>query len=215
MSHGEVPIIDSHVHLWPASEMSSLGICSSGGPFNTQMSVAEYKRSANSSSNLIGFVFVEVDRKNDVEAVQRDGAGWEGPLQEIRYLKRIALGQPLEGEGHSTEDAKLCLGIIPWAPVLSGIDVMVRYLALAKEAAGEAWPKVRGFRHLLQDKKHGTMLSDDFIESMKLLGRRDFVFEVAADHSRRGDEQLNDVLFMVRKAHNGVPEQERVKLIIS
>jgi len=84
-----------------------------------------------------------------------------------------------------------------------------------KEAAGEAWPKVKGFRYLLQDKPHGTMLEQDFIDSLKLLGRRGFVFEVGVDQHRRGKKQLDEVVEMVDRAHDGVPEDEKVTFILS
>lgn len=208
------PIIDSHVHLWPASEMKNLNMYSPNGPFNTQQSLNEYIKATGSTPHLQGFVFVEVDRKYDLKASNLPGSGWDGPLQEIRFLRRIAIGHPKQGEGHLPEDARLCLGIIPWAPVTSGVRVMEKYLGIARQAAGEAWPKIKGFRYLLQDKPDGTMLDVNLIESLKLLGRKGFVFEVAADHSRRGDIQLDEVLAMVKQVHYDIPENERVTLII-
>jgi len=50
------------------------------------------------------------------------------PLMEVDWLKRIALGTPREGEGHAEEHKNLVLGIIPWAPVPSGEEVLERYV---------------------------------------------------------------------------------------
>lgn len=174
-----------------------------------------YKQATESAPSLLGFIFVETDRKNDLEAGKADGSGWEGPLQEVNWIKRVALGQPKDGEGHTAQDAKMCLAIVPWAPLPSGVAVMEKYLELAEEEAGEAWPKVKGFRYLLQDKPHGTMLEDDFIESVKLLGRRGFVFEVGVDQHRRGKKQLDELITFVERVRDGVPEEEQVTLILS
>ncbi|KAI1806071.1 hypothetical protein F4811DRAFT_512724 [Daldinia bambusicola] len=92
---------------------------------------------------------------------------------------------------------------------------MERYLELAEREAGASWPKVRGFRYLLQDKPHGTMLQDGFIESLKLLGRRGFVFDLGVDQHNRGRTQLEEVVEMIDRAHDGVPEDQRVTFIIN
>ncbi|PNY24412.1 L-rhamnono-gamma-lactonase [Tolypocladium capitatum] len=210
-----LPIIDSHIHLYPQSEVDSLFWYTPAHPLAGQHSLDEYKQATKSAPSLLGFVFVETDRKHDLAAGAADGSGWEQPLNEVRWARRIALGQPRDGEGHAADDAQLCLGIVPWAPLPSGPAVMERYLDEVKEVAGEAWPKVKGFRYLLQDKPHGTMMEQDFIDSLKLLGRRGFVFEVAVDQHRRGKKQLDEVVAMVDRAHDGVPEDEKVTFILN
>ncbi|KAH0599990.1 hypothetical protein MHUMG1_02781 [Metarhizium humberi] len=210
-----LPIIDSHIHLYPRSEVDSLAWCAPSNPLYGQRSIAEYKEAAKSAPSLLGFVFVEADRKHDLDAGETDGSGWEAPLQEVNWIKRVALGQPKDGEGHTADDAKLCLGIIPWAPMPSGKDVMVRYIDKVKEEAGAAWPKVKGFRYLLQDKPNGTMLADGFIESLKLLGERGLVFEVGIDQHRRGKKQLDELVEMIDRAHDGVEEDKKVTIILN
>ena len=211
------PIIDSHVHIFPESELESMNWYTPDGPLQGQHSLDEYRAAAKTSSpSLLGFVYVETDRKNDLAAAAAgDPSGWAQPLEEIRWLRRVVTGQPRPGEGHGPDDAKLCLGIVPCAPVASGPAALDKYLALAEEAAGEAWPKVKGFRFLVQDKPHGTMLQDDFIEGLKLLGRKGFVFEVGIDHHRRGKKQLEEALAMIERSHDGVPEDEQVTFIFS
>ncbi|KAM0552508.1 hypothetical protein ACHAPJ_007836 [Fusarium lateritium] len=210
-----LPIIDSHIHLYPASETESLNWWTPDNPIGGQHSLEQYREATSSAPSLLGFVFVETDRKNDVESGAADGSGWEAPLAEVSWLKRIALGQPRDGEGHTADDAKLCLGIVPWAPLPSGPEVLERYLDRVKEEAGDAWPKIKGFRYLLQDKPHGTMLDEKFIESVKLLGRRGFTFDVGVDQHRRGKKQLDEVIEFVDRVYDGVPEEEKVTLVLN
>ncbi|KAF3062711.1 L-rhamnono-gamma-lactonase [Trichoderma lentiforme] len=215
-----LPIIDAHIHIYPESELSNLAWCTPDHPLAGQFSVDQFKHAARSAPSLLGFIFVETDRKNDLAAITSGDdaqaeAGWDGPLKEVRWLKRVALGTPLEGEGHSPEDKALCLAIVPWAPVPCGEAIMEKYLKRVEEEAGEAWPKIKGFRYLLQDKPHGTMLEDKFIEGLKYLGKRGFVFEVAIDQHRRGRKQLEETVEMIGRAHEGVPDDEKVTFIIN
>ncbi|KAF1731268.1 L-rhamnono-gamma-lactonase [Beauveria bassiana] len=209
-----LPIIDSHIHLYPSSELDTLAWTHPEHPLHGQRSLEQYKADTQTAPSLLGFVLVEADRKHDLASP--DGAsGWAAPLQEVRWARRIALGEPRDGEGHTADDKKLCLGIIPWAPLPSGPAVLERYLKKVEEEAGDAWPKVKGFRYLLQDKPNGTMLEQDFVDSLKLLGRRGFVFEVGVDHHRRGRKQLDELIELVDRVHDGVPEDEKVKLVIN
>ncbi|PFH58307.1 hypothetical protein XA68_13888 [Ophiocordyceps unilateralis] len=210
MSDSELllPIIDSHVHLWPGSEVPSLSWCDASSPLARQHSVTEYRTQA--APSLLGFIAIEADRVHG-----DDDDDWTGPLDEVRFLTRVALGQPRADEGHSPSDASLCLAMIPWAPMPSGPQALERYIDRVRDAAGEAWSKVRGFRYLLQDKPHGVMLEEPFVEALKLLGRRGFVFEVAVDQHRRGKRQLDEVVEMVGRAHEAVPEDEKVTFILN
>ncbi|KAL6889521.1 hypothetical protein HDV57DRAFT_514387 [Trichoderma longibrachiatum] len=217
-----LPIIDSHIHIYPESEVPNLAWCTPDHPLSGQFSLDQFKRAARSAPSLLGFVFVETDRKHDLAAItapsstpaDRDAA-WEGPLREVRWLRRVALGTPLPGEGHSPEDKHLCLAIVPWAPLPAGEAVLAEYLARVQEEAGEAWPKIKGFRYLLQDKPHGTMLEDKFIEGLKYLGKRGFSFEVGIDQHRRGRKQLEETVEMIGRAHEGVPDEDKVTFIIN
>lgn len=208
------PIIDAHIHLYPESEISTLAWCPPDHPLAKQQSVEEYK-AASASSPPRGFIFVETDRKNDLDAGVKDGSGWESPLIEVSWLKRIITGQPKPDEGHLEADASLCAAYIPWAPLPSGPAAVERYIELARREAGESWSKVRGFRYLVQDKPNGTMLQDDFIESLKLLGRKGLVFDVGVDQHRRGRVQLEELVEMIDRAHEDVPEDEKVTFILS
>lgn len=203
------PIIDSHIHLYPGSEASSLAWYDPESSLAGQRSVEEFRAAAGSPPNLAGFIMVEADRKND------NSKDWTAPLQEIAWMSRIATGQPRPDEGHSAEDAGLCLALVPWAPMSRGPQELEKYLAEAEKAAGPAWAKVKGFRYLLQDKPSGTALSDAFIASLKLLGRKGYVFEVGVDQHRRGRSQLEEAVEMIDRAHEGVEEEEKVVFVLS
>ncbi|KAG5915240.1 hypothetical protein E4U42_000076 [Claviceps africana] len=211
-----LPIIDSHIHLYPESATTSPAQCdSSSSPLASQSSLAEYKAATQSAPSLLGFVLIENDRTHDLEAGARDGSGWQNALDEVRFLKGIALGDARDGDGHTAQDASLCLGIVPWAPLPSGPAVLARYLSRVEEEAGEAWARVKGFRYLLQDQPHGTMLTDDFIGSLKLLGERGFVFEVGVNQHKRGKKQLDEVVEMIDRAHEGVDDEKKVTFILN
>ncbi|KZZ89131.1 amidohydrolase family protein [Moelleriella libera RCEF 2490] len=206
-----LPIIDAHVHLYPAAEADSLAWCAPDHPLRGERSVAEYTAASRTSpTSLLGFVLVESDRRHDLDAPDA-ASGWAAPLQEVRFFRRVALG-----DDDDDDAGKLCLGMIPWAPLPSGPAILERYLDCVREEVGEAaWPRVRGFRYLLQDKPAGTMTADAFVDGLKLLGRRGFVFEVAVDQHRRGKRQLDEVVDMIARAHEGVPEAERVTFVLN
>ncbi|KAH8881574.1 amidohydrolase 2 [Thozetella sp. PMI_491] len=204
-----IPIIDSHIHLYPASELDTLAWCTPDSPLAKQHSLEEYAAATGSPANLRGFVFLETDRKN------AESSDWTQPLAEIGWLRRIAAGEPRPGEGHGPDDAKLVLGIIPWAPVDLGPAKLQEYLSKAEETAGPVWGKVKGFRYLLQDKPNGAMLTDEFIEGLKLLGKQGLVFDLGVDQHRRGRIQLEEAVDMIDRAHEDVEEDEKVVFILN
>ncbi|KAL2259300.1 hypothetical protein VTK26DRAFT_7067 [Humicola hyalothermophila] len=206
---GSIPIIDSHIHLYPESELTSLAWHSSEHPLAKQQSVDEFRQATGSPSHLAGFVLIETDRRND------ESKDWTAPLQEVAWMRRLATGQPKAGEGHSADDAKLCLGLVPWAPMSLGPEQLEKYLDAAQQEAGPAWAKVKGFRYLLQDKPTGTGLSDAFIGSLKLLGRKGYVFDIGVDQHHRGRTQLEEAVEMIDRAHDGEKEEEKVVVILN
>ena len=211
----DYPIIDSHIHLYPASEVETLAWCKPSNPLHSQHSLEEYAAATGSCPSLEGFIFLETDRRHDLELGDRDGSGWEFPLMEVDWLKRIALGTPKEGEGHTPEQKKLCLAIIPWAPVPSGADALERYVAEVKKHAEGSFGKIKGFRYLVQDKPKGTMLQHGFIDGLKWLGKKGYVFDLGVDQNSGGKWQLEEAVEMIEKAHEGVEEEENVTFIIS
>lgn len=216
-----VPILDTHIHLYPLSEAPTLAWNHPGHPLWGQRSLAEYTSATASSHDLLsGFIFLETDRATD-EADPTPTGGWQHPLAEVSFLARVAAGQPRAGEGHEARDASLCQGIVPWAPVPAGAAVLERYLQSVEEVCGRdgdgaaTWAKVKGFRYLLQDKPEGVMLQEGFVEGVRLLGRRGFVFDVGVDLHRRGRGQLEEVVELVERAHRGVADAEKTVFILS
>jgi L-rhamnono-1,4-lactonase len=213
---GQYPlIIDSHIHLYPDSEINTLAWCEPSTPLHKQHSLDEFKAATGSPPSLEGFIFLETDRKHDLKSGEEDGSGWQMPLMEVEWLKRIALGTPKDGEGHSEEDKKLCLAIIPWAPLPSGEKVLERYVTEVQKHAGESFAKIRGYRYLVQDKPKETMLTPGFIEGLKWLGKKGLVFDLGVDQHSGGNWQLDEACEMIEKAHDGVEEKEKVTFIIS
>lgn len=211
----DYPIIDSHIHLYPEAELETLAWCSPSHPLTGQKSLDEYTTATGSPASLEGFIFLETDRKHDLKLGAEDGSGWEMPLMEVDWLKRVALGTPREGEGHTEEQKKLCLAIIPWAPVPSGGKVLARYVREVEKHAEGSFSKIRGFRYLLQDKPRGTMLAPEFIEGLKWLGKNRYVFDLGVDQHGGGKWQLEEAAQMIEKAHEDVPENEKATFILS
>jgi|SRR5579862_3207324 len=203
-------LIDSHVHFFPTSELDTLAWNHPGHPLYAQYSITDYLAATSSPSSLRGFIFVEVDRKQDLTP----DSGWEFPLLEISWLARIAQGTPRPGEGHEPGHRSLLLGIVPWAPLPSGTELLSEYVGKAKERAGESWELVKGFRYLLQDKARGVMLSEGFIEGLKWLGREGLTFDLGVDQRSGGMWQLEDAVQMLKLAYEGVSEDKKVVVII-
>jgi L-rhamnono-1,4-lactonase len=212
-----IPIIDSHIHLYPASEISTLAWCTPDHALAKQTSVSEFRTAVSGSDSdepsppIRGFVLIEADRKNEP-----DGTDWTYPLEEVSFARRIIEGQPRPGEGHIAADAALCLAFIPWAPVHLGREKLAEYLEEAEEAAGpQTWARVKGVRYLLQDKPAGTGVTDDFIDGLKLLGEKGLVFDVGVDQHRKGKSQLEECVDMIDRAHDGVDESKKVVFVLS
>ncbi|KFY72480.1 hypothetical protein V499_07389 [Pseudogymnoascus sp. VKM F-103] len=211
------PIIDSHIHIYPASEVNTLAWFDPNLPLSTnQHSLEEYTAATTSPPELEGFVFLETDREHDLDSGEADGSGWAGPLMEVDWIRRVAVGEPKEGEGHDESHAKLVQGFVPWAPLPSGAAVVERYIEKAREVAGEeAGKRISGFRYLVQSKPPGTMLGEGFIEGLKLLGREKLTFDLGVDQHNGGDWQLEEAVEMVKLAHEGVEDGEKVRIVIN
>lgn len=191
-------LIDSHIHLFPQSHLPTLAWYSSGNPLASQHSVHEYRIAT--AGPVRGFIFLETDR---ISSVQESEHSWAHVLDEVSLLTRIALGQPIPGEGHDPLDASLCLGIIPWAPVPGGPAVLEKYMGLVKQRTqtDAVWKKVRGIRYLVQDKPAGTMLEPQFVDGLKWLGKKGFTFDLGVDARQGGLWQLREAVEMMGRVY--------------
>lgn len=218
-----IPIVDSHIHLFPESHLPTLAWYGPESPLGSQHSVDEYRLAASSISTtadtadptyLRGFIFLETDR---ISSVEEAGNGWSHALDEVSLLTRIITGVPVAGEGHRDDDRHLCLGFVPWAPVPGGSAALQKYMGLVRERTktDDVWKKLRGVRYLFQDKPKGVMLQDDVVEGLKWLGRENLVFDLGVDARQGGFWQLREAVEMMRRVYDGVKEDEKVVIIIS
>ena len=207
-------LIDSHIHLYPASEQDQLAWLTQNHPLHGQHSVNDYLAATSGlnehgPANVRGFVFIETDRKHDLATED-----FECPLKEVSFVARIQQALPREGEGHTTEHADLVLGIVPWAPLPLGADKLSAFVDEAKGAAGATASKIVGFRYIIQDKPLGTCLGPEFIESLKWMGRNGYTFDVGIDMATE-PKQGRECIAMMKAAHQGVTTEEKVGFIIN
>ncbi|KAJ5924159.1 hypothetical protein N7466_008346 [Penicillium verhagenii] len=222
------PIVDSHIHLFPASHLPTLAWHGPNNPLGAQHSIDEYRHAASSASPsadppadkyLRGFIFLETDRISSVPEEDAENPGWKHALDEVSFLTRIALGEPTAGEGHRIVDRDLCLGIIPWAPVPGGPDVLEKYMASVKERTrtDDVWSKVRGVRYLVQDKPEEVMLERGFIDSLMWLGKQGLTFDLGVDMRSGGWTQLWEAKQMMTQVYEELDgnESEQVTIVIN
>ncbi|KAJ5671337.1 amidohydrolase family protein [Penicillium longicatenatum] len=218
------PIVDSHIHLFPAAHLPSLAWHGSNNPLGAQHSIDEYRHATSSVPTLPsspkylrGFIFLETDRISSIAEEDLNNPGWKHALDEVSLLARIALGEPVPGEGHQPIDAELCLGIVPWAPVPGGANVLQKYMEQVKSRTktDEVWRKVCGVRYLVQDKPAGVMLEPKFVEALQWLGKQGLVFDLGVDARSGGLYQLRESVEMMDKVYGGVDESQQVTIVIS
>ncbi|KAJ5914496.1 amidohydrolase family protein [Penicillium tannophilum] len=218
------PIVDSHIHLFPASHLPTLAWHGPNNPLGSQHSIDEYRHATSSvltnpssPKSLRGFIFLETDRISSIAEEDGKNPGWKHALDEVSLLTRIALGEPVPGEGHKPIDQELCLGIVPWAPVPGGADVLQKYMDQVKERTktDDVWRKVCGVRYLVQDKAAGVMLEAKFVDALRWLGSRDLVFDLGVDARSGGLHQLREAVQMMGMVYRGLDESEQVTIVIN
>ena len=217
------PIVDSHIHLFPASHLKTLAWYNGpNNPLGAQHSVNEYRLASSSAPTsatgryLAGFIFLETDRISSIEE-SPGKPGWNHALDEVSLLTRIALGEPVPGEGHTPADSNLCLGIVPWAPVPGGADVLARYMAQVRvrTKTDEVWQKVRGVRYLVQSEPVGVMLQPKFVDGLRWLGMQRLTFDLGIDARQGGLHQLREAVEMMARVYEGLDEEGGVTIVIS
>ncbi|KAI5291251.1 hypothetical protein KEM54_005698 [Ascosphaera aggregata] len=146
---------------------------------------------------LRGFIFIETDRISGLEPNH-----WDYVLDEFSFISRVSRGKPLPDEGHNAVDKFLCLGIVPWAPMPAGPDVLSIYMDKLHERCScdledDPWRKVCGVR------------------SLEWLGDHGFAFDLGIDQRQGGLWQLEEAILMLQKLYGGAPRQRRVNIIIT
>ncbi|GAD96959.1 amidohydrolase family protein [Paecilomyces variotii No. 5] len=202
-----IAIVDSHIHIFPQTHLSTLAWHTPDNPLGTQHSVDQYRSAAlsaptessssPSSTFLRGFIFVETDRLSSVD--ESESPGWKHVLDEVAFLVRVARGAPLPGEGHRPEDKGLCVGIVPWAPVPAGPETLERYMGLVKERTeiDEVWRK------------------DRFIQGLKWLWKKGLTFDLGVDARSGGLWQLREAVEMMRKVYEDASDDEGLVIVIN
>ncbi|KAK4695418.1 L-rhamnono-1,4-lactonase, partial [Lecanoromycetidae sp. Uapishka_2] len=211
-------IIDSHVHLWPESEVDKIR-WTKGTIIRNKQSIDEYLKATDDCKptqerGVHGFIFIEADRDRLTSLDDE----WHVPLEELRWIERAILPQP---DGSNERGRHLCLGVVAWGPVARGRAVMESYLGLLQRSLGfvtEAGPAngksiLKGFRHVIRDESQ-YITQPDMIDSLKWLGEKGYTFDITVDASQNGLQQMIHLLDMITKAHQGVEEGKKVKIVI-
>ncbi|THY78699.1 hypothetical protein D6C86_01331 [Aureobasidium pullulans] len=212
-------ILDSHIHLWPASAADANGHAWMSDPdfiLSKQHILSDYT-SASSANPPTGVVYVETDRRLEDPSSSSLESWASEAVKELQFLRSI-----VEGD-YGSEASALLQGIVTWAPVHQGQDVFSQWLEKAEETTGpETWGRIKGFRFLLQaitDKTEfeNLVFSDGFISILKSLGRHEkkFSFDVGIDQRSGGTWQLETFTKVVEKVYEGVPDEERTVLILN
>ena len=187
-----------------------------------------------------GFIYVETDRAlpassphvtsiaSAAEARHALESWAAAPLDEIRFLRRIAEESPQEGDGFAAGDGTRLKGVVLWAPFHVPAALFQTYLRLAEDEAGPAlWARVVGFRFLLQGKREGEVAalvrSVAWVENVVALaegrGGLGWAFDVGVDTHRDGVEGLELVADMVdevrRQEKKKGGSNEPVRFVIS
>ncbi len=203
-----IPVIDSHMYLL-VSDFDVLGIgIGQYDVLREEYSVDKYcdAIAQQAGGNVIGFIVMEPNRPACIMGPHKECAGWDGPLKDVSFFSRVALGTPLSsGQGHTAKDANLCLGIVPWVPLPGGKDTVKQYLKLAKKNAGDAWSRVKGFSYVLEFKEAGKASSCHSVEALEYLGRKGYPLDVQIDIRQDGCKHGKDIINLLYKLYGGLP----------
>lgn len=219
-----IPIVDSHVHIFPESHLHTLTWYDPGHPLASQHSVEEYLGAAlpqsihsepTEKTYLRGFIFIETDR---ISSVSKDepGKGWLHALDEISFVARIISGTPIKGEGHRSFDNELCLGFVSWAPIPGGSSLLEDYFTLVQQRleTERVSDRLCGVRYLVQNQPLGVMLQPDFIDGVRWLGMQGLAFDLTIDTRTRGLVQLQEALRMIQMVYENVELQNQTVIIL-
>jgi len=197
-------LLDSHIHLWAQSELDSLAWQTKDGPLYSQFSIDEYElttqQGKRADDELVGFVFVEADRKFSMNPVN-----WTEPVNEFKYA--LAISRREKAEGCTIENSKLLRGFVSWGPIPLGYYGMSQYVNELRElcrSEEELRRLLKGFRYLVQDKPLGTCLAEGFVEGVRWCGQNGFVFDLGVDFQHCRKPQLEEALELVRKTPEAI-----------
>jgi len=204
-------VIDSHVHLIPfsAANNASHSWLYEGHPLQRQWSVSDYLSTSSRQDvvQLNGFIYVETDRVVG-SVYQSPQERWKGPLAELAFVRSLVEGTLQDRIKNTKSQNHFLLGSVLWAPMDQGPKILEEYLDLAEKAAGPAtWQRVKGFRYLVQgitDREQFTnlVLGDKYVDCLRLLADKDYVFDVGVDQRQGGVWQLEVFLECIKRARS-------------
>ncbi|KAI4720482.1 hypothetical protein E4T48_03193 [Aureobasidium sp. EXF-10727] len=214
------PILDSHIHLWPASATDANGHAWMTDPtfiLSKQHILSDYT-TASSSHPPTAVIYVETDRRLQPPSPSSPLDSWASePIKELQFLRSI-----VEGE-YGAEASTLLQGIVAWAPLHQGPQVFSQWLKIAEQTSGsKTWERIKGFRFLLQAISSKTsfenlVLSDEFISILHSFsqGQKKFTFDVGIDQRSGGTWQLETFTQVLEKLYDDVPEDEKPVLVLN
>ncbi|KAF2128075.1 hypothetical protein P153DRAFT_319338, partial [Dothidotthia symphoricarpi CBS 119687] len=236
--------LDTHIHLWPSTATSPRDHAwmTPNHFLAARHGITDYEAVATPPPS--GFIYVETDRylpalpaelsSSSHSLSQSSEAALESwaaqPLEELRFLRRIAENAPAEGDGFSshTESARM-KGAVVWAPLCLSTALFELYLRIAERVAGPVlWARIVGFRFLLQGKGEGEVArltgSAEWVSNMVLLGRgrggKGWAFDVGVDVHRDGVGVLGEVAGMIERVREAEAKKEgggeaRVRFVLN
>ncbi|USP79139.1 hypothetical protein yc1106_06413 [Curvularia clavata] len=249
MSQSHQRILDSHIHLWPSTATSSTdhGWMTPDHFLSKRHGITDYLSIATSPTPS-GFIYVETDRylpspfppssssssSSSEEDTTQTLTQWaKQPLEEIKFLRRIAEATPADGDGFTPTDAEKMKGCVIYAPFHVSPALFSRYMAIAEETAGpRLWSQVVGFRYLLQGKGEGGVQklveegeqTEVWVKNLSYLregkGGKGRSFDVGVDVNRDGYapfEVVGRLIASVRKEEEreGVEKGKGVRFVLN
>lgn len=231
-------VLDTHIHLWPSTSLTSKnhGWMTPGHILTKRHGISDYVAIAQPSPT--GFIYVETDRylpsaspeistSVNEEEQRRTLVAWaKEPIEEIKFLRRIVeTSADAESDGvSSTKEADLLKGAVIWAPFHLSPVIFKTWLSVAEETAGpKLWPKIVGFRYLLQGKGDGEV--ERLVEGEHWIGNivslskgrngKGWTFDVGVDVNRDGLEGLEVVSRMIRAVRKREVDGPHVRFVLS
>jgi L-rhamnono-1,4-lactonase len=181
-------IIDSHIHLFTTADLPHLSWMTADSSLNAAHSQSEYTRS--SSYDVSGYIFVETDRSFPLPLTVSPST-LQHPLKEISYALSL----------YTSSATPALLGMIPFAPVPLGSAGMRKWwelvLTLGRRETVEGM--VRGVRYLVQDKPRRTLTEAGFVDGVRWVLERGWVFELGVDVRSGGMWQLEEAVEVMRE----------------